>query len=167
MSDKSGVFITVIIPIITLIIGWFLNLISTKVAFKKTEELEKKKLLQTKIEEIAKLVDEIDRGYNMIWTTITPTDSFIKPTPNLESFVISFRRVKIVIDFYFPELKPIFNELIKESQKFAEEFAYFSDAKNKTNQPGILNEIEDTINRINNKCGEIISLSAEIAQKLL
>jgi len=169
MSNEFDIFITVIIPIITLIIGWLLNLFSTKITFKKTRELEKRKLLQTKIEEIAKLIDEIDQDYTQIWGKVVSNvrlgvklNAEIVNIPN-----IPFSRVQILIDFYFPKLKIEYNELIKEKNKFVVQLVSLIDEKNKTNQEGLIYAITDTSEKIKKACEEIISSSLEIAKEIL
>jgi hypothetical protein len=159
----------ILIPIITLIIGWFLNLFSTKVTFKKTRELEKKKLLQTKIEEIATLIDEIDQDYTQLWGKVV---SIVKLGMKINAETVNtpkipFSRVQILIDFYFPKLKTEYNELIKEKSKFGKQLVLLIDETNKTNQEGLIYEITDTSERIRKTCEEIISSSVKVAQKIL
>ncbi len=55
-----------LLPVLLIAIGWLLGLITTKFTFKQTRELEKRKILREKIEELAKLVYKIKDEYRDI-----------------------------------------------------------------------------------------------------
>ena len=86
--------------------------------FKKTQEVEKRKLLQTKMEELANLTDEIEKSYRRVWGEILKNISSGKYDISVEGVNLPFARMKILITFYFPQLRAEYDALLKERDIF-------------------------------------------------
>jgi len=151
-------------------IGWLLGLLSAEFNFKKTRELEKKKTLQAKIEELAELVDRTYKEDQQIWIEIPLFKEInLENIKRLMPFVIdpSHKRVRIMIDFYFPELKTEYEELINNHAHFMNQVLYLAEEKNQANREKILEEGGLALDEVKKVCDRMISSSSKIAQKLL
>jgi len=161
-----------LLAVFLLIVGWFLGLITTKFTFKQTRELEKRKILREKIEELAKLVYKLEDEYKQISTRIV-TNAETGKEINLEDLISTntlppFPLISILIDFYFPELKTEYNELINKKEEFGKKVITFLKEKDKTNRKRIAGEIFlSELDEIDKICEKIISSSGKIAQRLL
>jgi hypothetical protein len=179
MSNKFDIFIAVIIPIITLIIGWFLNLFSANITFKKTRELEKNKSLQAKIEELAKLIYKIKQGYTQIGAEtrtnkVTITENGVSTGINLKnigdalkSIGDTFPLLYLLINFYFPELKSEYDELLNKDEDINKLLIPFWLREDEERCREAEEKMSGTVGFILGICDHIISSSTKIAQKLL
>jgi hypothetical protein len=158
---------TYILTIATLIIGWLLNIIAMRFASKRTQELEKKKLLQTKIEELANLVYEIEKSYRKIWGEIAACHYSKKELLNMESINLPFDKIQILINFYFPQLKPAYDNLIKEKDSFGDKIFPTLREQNDEKRKELFKGITQTHERLEKACENICSLSSIISQEIM
>lgn len=163
MKSQVDIF-TYILPLITLIIGWLLNLLSTMFIYKRTIELEKKKLIQTKIEELTQLIDEVSKAYMKIWVKIKHSGTDV----DFEGVNLPFVRIKILISFYFPELKPEYEILLKERDDFGNKILPVLIETDKVKRSQLYLELTKSLQRIIKLCDETFCISAsKIAQKYI
>ncbi len=160
-----------LVPILYITIGWFLNFVTTTFILKKNHELEKKKILREKIEELAKVVYELEEMYKQILAKILvnaetnekiDSEGLVRKD-TLPSLLLS----KILIYFYFPELKPEYNLLIKEKDRIGKKILDFLKEDDKVKRKKMAAEILYESDKISKLCDKVIFLSEKIAQKLL
>jgi len=156
------------LPAVLLVaIGWLLNFITMKVTFKQTRELEKKKILREKIEELAKLVYKIKDIYRNISMKIIVNAVTNGEIKDMSENVLPFPLIRVLIDFYFPELKAEYNELADKKKEFGDQVVTFLKEKGQTRRKEIAGKIYSESDEIDEICEKIISSSSKIAQKLL
>jgi len=174
------------LPAVLLIVGWLLGLITTKFTFKQARELEKRKILQEKIEELAKLTYKIKQDYAQIRNETRTnkavlTKSGVSTGINLKnindaskSIENAFPPLYLLINFYFHdfyELNSEYNELLnkkEEVNKLLMPFYlrdYLREGEEKCREAA--EKMNDTIKNIKTICDNIISSSKNYAQKLL
>jgi hypothetical protein len=157
---------TYLLTLITIFVGWLLNLLSTRLAHRKTQELEKRKMLQAKIEEFACLVDEIEKAYRKVWSAVAVSVSSKKPL-ELSPLDIPFARARILIDFYFPQIGQTYEILMKERKDFGDKIFPTVNEQDEKKQAKLFMDLTETHKRVEVACGKLCALAAEIAQKNL
>jgi len=157
---------TYVLTLITVIVGWLLNHLSMRFASKRTQELEKKKILLTKIEELANLVDEIVKSYRNIWGEIVANLSIGKQV-SVEGINLPFAKIQILINFYFPQLKPEYEILVKETDSFGRKIFPVLDERDEKKRGGLFVDLTAVHQRINVACERICVLSSKIAQDIM
>jgi len=80
---------------------------------------------------------------------------------------LPFPLIRILTDFYFPELKTEYNELVNKKKEFGEQVVTFFKEEDKTNRKRTAAVLLSESSKINEICEKIISSSGKIAQKLL
>ncbi|MCX5824651.1 MAG: hypothetical protein NTY86_14400 [Deltaproteobacteria bacterium] len=158
---------TYILTVVTLIIGWFLNILAMRFASKRTQELEKKKLLQTKIEELANLVYEVEKSYRKLWGEIAVNHFSSKQPLNMDGINLPFDKIQILINFYFPQLKPAYNDLVKEKDSFGEKIFPTLREGDEKKRSELFKDITRTHGRLEKACENICSLSSGISQEIM
>jgi hypothetical protein len=158
---------TYILTVVTLIIGWLLNILAMRFASKRTQELEKKKLLQTKIEELANLVYEVEKSYRKMWGEIAANHFSNKESLNMEGINLPFDKIQILINFYFPQLKPAYDDLLKEKDIFGEKIFPTLRERDDKKRSVLFKDITHTYDRLEKACEKICSLSSGISQEIM
>lgn len=157
---------TYLLTIVTLLIGWVLNLLSMRFTFKRTREIEKRKLLQTKIEELANLIDEMVRSYRKLWGEIAVSVSAGRQI-SVEGINPPFTKIQILIEFYFPQLRQDYQTLIKETGDFGRNIFPTLNEQDKIKRGQLFGDLTVNHERINKACERIAQLSANIARNLI
>jgi hypothetical protein len=161
-----------------LIVGWLLGLITTKFTFKQTRELEKRKILREKIEELAKLTYKIKQEYTQIrnetrTNKVVITKSGVSTGINLKnindaskSIEDAFPLLYLLINFYFHELKSEYNELLNKKEEINKSLAILYLGKDEERCKAA-EKINDTVKNIETIYDSIIFSSKNYAQALL
>jgi len=176
-------FINALLSNLDIIIGWALGLLSglllAEYNFKKTKELEKKKNLQAKIEELAKLIYKIKQECTRIWTEtrtnrVTITKNGVSTEINLKNIEDALKSIKdvvpllyLLINFYFPELKSEYNKLSNKKENVNKLLVPFYLREDEERCREAAEKMNDTVKNIETICDNITSSSTTIAQRLL
>jgi len=159
-------FINALWSILYIFIGWVLGLLSVEFNFRRTRELEKKKILQVKVEELVKLMYELSDEYTQISSEILAYTEVGKEI-NLKGInANTLLFIRTLITFYFPELKTLYEELEGKKKEFSEMIVSWL-KKDQAFRKEIAAEIFVKSKEIDKVCEKVISSSTTIAQRLL
>jgi len=154
-------WIGIVAAICGVIVGGLLNFFTVLYHFRREKELEKKKLLKSKLEESYELIQQINQrsipGLLESQLKAASPDDLENLIKRRKLEKIPWEKFYMIVDLYLPELKTDSNELKEVSSYYSEVVAEIS--------VGEYDNLLKVNHKVNNVCNKIIQKLVEISSK--
>ena len=144
------------------LIGGIVSYFVSYAQFKRDKQLKEEQIVQQKLEEICKTAEEINTSYNTIMGEVMMFVQFGRKM-KIDISPIPLNKLKMLIYFYAPSLKKIYNQLEETARLHAE--GMVSIIKDTTDdKKAILVLIIKITQLLTNHCTALIESSANIVR---
>jgi hypothetical protein len=153
-------FWTALIGLFGVIIGGFLTYIINYTQFNRDKKLKQEQIIQQKLEQICEIAEEINRSYSIL---MGEAIAFVKFGRKMEMKInpIQLDKLKMLIYFYAPSLKELYNNLFEAASVHAEGIAFILNPS--VNDKNTLLELIIKLNQgMTNQCTALVESSANI-----
>ena len=143
------------------LIGGIVSYFVSYAQFNRDKKLKEQQIIQQKLEEICETAEGISRSYTNLMSEAMMFIGFGKKM-QIKNGPIPFNKLKMLIYFYAPGLKEIYNQLYDASFLHSESMIYLLNSTSNDDKKAWLSIIRNLNKLMTNQCTALIEGSANI-----